>query len=229
MPRWVALGEVILCSGFPTQIFLLVVLGGSGVTMLDPDGRLSLGFILTLSLADAALLGGIIFSLLWIHGEPAQPLFLGVRPIRREAALGLLLIPITVAIVLAGFALIRTIAPWLHNVPENPLEALIQTPRDAAVFALVAIVAGGLREEIQRAFILDRFDRHLGGAVLGLVLYSIAFGIGHTIQGWDAAVMTGLLGAIWGTVFILRRSIVAPVVCHAGFNVAEILRYVSGG
>ena len=57
------------------------------------------------------------------------------------------------------------------------------------------MVAGGLREEVQRAFILHRFERHLGGAAIGLVVFSVAFGLGHLVQGRDAAVITGLLGA----------------------------------
>ena len=58
--------------------------------------------------------------------------------------------------------------------------------------------------------------------MLGLALFSLAFGLGHALQGWDAAVMTGVLGAFWGYVYIRRRSIVAPVVCHAAFNLLEV-------
>ncbi|MCK7518721.1 MAG: CPBP family intramembrane metalloprotease [Ignavibacteriales bacterium] len=63
-----------------------------------------------------------------------------------------------------------------------------------------------LKEEVQRAFVLHRFDQHLGGARLGLVLYSLVFGTGHIIQGYDVAIVTALLGLAWGTVFLWRRS-----------------------
>ena len=106
--------------------------------------------------------------------------------------------------------------------PENPLEALIQSPAAAVWFGVVAVVAG-LREEVQRAFILRRFEQHLGGAVIGLVVFSVAFGRGHLRQGWDAVVAIGLLGAFWGIVYLTRRSVVAPIVCHAIFNLTEIL------
>jgi membrane protease YdiL (CAAX protease family) len=43
------------------------------------------------------------------------------------------------------------------------------------------------------------------------------------VQGWDAVVATGLLGAFWGVVYLKRRSVVAPIVCHAIFNLTEIL------
>jgi membrane protease YdiL (CAAX protease family) len=53
---------------------------------------------------------------------------------------------------------------------------------------------------------------------------SIAFGAGHFVQGWDAAVATALLGLTWGVLYLRRRSIVAPVVSHAAYNVMQILQ-----
>ena len=35
------------------------------------------------------------------------------------------------------------------------------------------MIAGGVREEIQRAFILHRFDVWLGGPIVGLILSSV--------------------------------------------------------
>ena len=90
---------------------------------------------------------------------------------------------------------------------------------------MVVIIAGGLREEVQRAFILHRFEQRLGGAYLGLILFSVVFGLGHLDQGRDIAIATGTLGAVWGSIYLWRRSIVAPAVSHAGFNVLEILRH----
>ena len=31
--------------------------------------------------------------------------------------------------------------------------------------------------------------------------YSVAFGLGHLEQGWDAAIATGVLGAVWGCLY----------------------------
>jgi membrane protease YdiL (CAAX protease family) len=90
------------------------------------------------------------------------------------------------------------------------------------------LVAGGIREEIQRAFLLHRFEQHLGGPAVGLIVTSAAFGLGHTLQGLDAAIVTGMLGAFWGTVYLVRRSVVSTVTNHALFNVAQIaLGYAS--
>ena len=217
----VAALEVILCSGFPTQLVLILLLAMSGTA--SSDGTLSLSYVVRLSLADAALVLGLIWVLLRLRGEHPVPLFLGVRPLGREARLGLLLVPAALVLLAVTSTIVLKVAPWLHNVPENPLEALIDSPAAAAAFALVAVVAGGVREEVQRAFILRRFETHLGGPVLGLIVFSIAFGLGHLVQGRDAALITGLLGAFWGVLYLKRRSIVAPVICHSGFNLVEII------
>jgi membrane protease YdiL (CAAX protease family) len=122
---------------------------------------------------------------------------------------------------------LRWLLPSLHTVAHNPLEDLIRRPRDAWLFALVVVVAGGVREELQRAFLLRRFEQWLGGATVGVVVASLAFGAGHLIQGADAAVTTGILGAFWGVVYLRRRSVVAPVVSHSGFNLAQIAQLLA--
>jgi membrane protease YdiL (CAAX protease family) len=119
-----------------------------------------------------------------------------------------------------------TLAPQLHNVQKNPMEDLMRNPSDAAVFGIVVMIAGGLREEIQRGFILHRFSQYLGGGVVGVVVHSAAFGLGHVDQGWDATIAVGTLGAIWGTIYLMRRSVIAPMVSHAGFNLAQLLKFM---
>ena len=66
----------------------------------------------------------------------------------------------------------------------------------------------------------------LGGGTAGIVVGSIAFGAGHLVQGADAAIATGLLGVLWGIVYLRRRSVVASMVSHSGFNLLELLQYV---
>ena len=226
--RLVALGEVALCSGFPTQLGLILLLSLMGATPSNAAGQLSLWYIVVLSLADAVLVLLLVHLLLRAHGERPDAIFLGTRPAGREALLGVVLVPAAFLIATVAFSIMLRVAPWLHNVPDNPLEALIRSPAGAVWFGVVAVVAGGLREEIQRAFILRRFEQHLGGVVTGLVVFSVVFGLGHVLQGWDAAVVTGLLGAFWGIVYLTRRCVLAPVVCHAIFNLSEIVIAYSG-
>jgi membrane protease YdiL (CAAX protease family) len=226
--RMQALMEVLLCSSVPTQLAIGGVLRLAGVRPTDAAGNLSLPFVLTLSVADTVLLIALMVWLMRSHGESAALLWKGRRPVGREVLYGLVTVPIV--FLTAGVLLnaVRLFAPWLHNVTSNPLEQLAASPGEAAMLALVAILAGGVREELQRAFLLHRFEQHLGGAALGVVVLSIAFGLGHYVQGWDAMLTTGVLGAIWAVIYLKRRSSVAPVVSHATFNSLEIFRLMIG-
>ena len=222
--RLVAAAEILLCSSVPTQIAIGGMLRLAGWAPLEPGGQLSLPFVLMLSVADTLLLIALMVMLTRAHGDSVAALWLGHRPVGREAVFGALMIPVAFLLVVIVLNVLRMTAPWLHNVETNPLEELAATPGQAAVFGVVAIVAGGVREELQRAFLLQRFERHLGGATAGVILLSAGFGLGHVVQGWDAVITTGLLGAFWAVMYLRRRSAVAPLVSHSGFNTLEVLR-----
>lgn len=222
-PRVAALIEVLVCSGFPTQLVIVAALRLAGMHPMDASGALSLPFFGALAALDTVLLVGLVFLFLGARGESPRALLVGRRHPAREAAIGAMLVPIVfifVAVVVGG---LRLIAPWLQTVPQNPLGALLDTPREAIVFGFIVVIAGGLREEIQRAFILHRFEQSLGGAALGLILFSLMFGAGHLDQGADVAITTAALGLFWGALYLIRRSVVAPAVSHAGFNLMQVI------
>ena len=224
-----AVFEVLLCSSVPTQLTIGAILNLAGWAATDPGGQMSMRFVVTLSLVDTALLVSLMALLLRLHGESGAELWLGSRPATREALMGMATAPALFVAVGVFLNALRLVVPGLHNVTTNPLEAMAATPGQTATFTAVAIMAGGLREELQRAFLLRRFEQHLGGAAVGGVLISVAFGLGHWVQGWDAVIMTGSLGAFWAVFYLRRRSSVAPVVSHAAFNTLEILRVVVVG
>jgi membrane protease YdiL (CAAX protease family) len=182
---------------------------------------------LILSMADTLVLIVLMVLLMRAGGESASRLWRGHVKARREVLLGAALVPGVFLMVVVLLNLVRLLMPSLHNVEINPLEQLASnTAFDAAMFGLVAIIAGGVREELQRAFLLHRFEQHLGGATVGVIVISILFGLGHATQGWDAVITTGALGMFWAILYLDRRSSIAPIVSHAGFNSLEILRVV---
>ncbi len=221
--QWVAVGEVILCSGYPTQLALTGGLRLAGLAPTNPDGGLSLTFVALLAALDTVLLLGLIAWLMVRRGETAAAVFFGGRPHGREALLGLALAPLILILISSAMLTLRWLWPALHSVPTNPLEALALSTDGFVVLLATAILAGGVREEVQRAFLLHRFRTDLGGGGVGLAITSAAFGIGHLLQGWDAVIVTALLGAIWGALYLARRSIVANVISHALANAAQIV------
>jgi len=221
--RAVAASEILLCSGIPSQVLIANLLVLAGVP--PPTEHPTLTFIAAVLLLDTLVVVTLMVLLTRSRGQSVRALWLGPRPWTREALLGIALVPIVFGMVIALLTVLRQAAPGLHSVPVNPLEQLAQQgPYQSALFGFVAIVGGGVREELQRAFMLQRFEEHLGGGRLGVIVLSVAFGLGHAEQGWDAVLTTGAIGAFWAVLYRLRRSTIAPIVSHAGFNGLEVLR-----
>lgn len=225
--RFVALVEVLLCSDYPTQLILGGTFTAFGYGPFSARGTLSTAYVVGISLADSALLVGLVFLFLYAHGEHPRDVIFGRRPLAQEVTAGVPLILVALGITVGVLIVVQRFAPWLHNVEHNPLQDLLRSRRDIWLFALVVVVAGGVREEIQRAFLLHRFEVWLGGGRVGVVVTSIAFGAGHLLQGADAAIATGLLGVFWGCVYLRRRSAIAPMVSHAGFDLIQIAQFLA--
>ena len=224
-----AIVEILLCSGIPTQVVIAQALALGGLRPFDAGGALEPTWVFLLALIDTVLIVALAVFLLRANGESPRTVFLGARSPMREAIFGVALIGPLILGVVGVMVTARALWPSLHNVADNPLGGLLRSPLDALLFSIVATVGGGVREEIQRAFLLTRFERDLGGPVVGLVVTSVAFGAGHALQGWDAAVATGAMGFFWGWLYLRRRSVIAPMTSHAGYNSLEIVRFLVMG
>jgi uncharacterized protein len=222
--RALSLLEVLLCSGLPTQLLIGGLLVALGARVSSGDS-LPFGFVVAVSLLDTLAIVVLVTLFLRLRGEHPRQVLLGRAGWSQEVRRGVAWLPIVFGVVIVLGALIQAFMPWLRNVPQNPLQAMLTSPWRVAMFAVVVVLAGGVREEVQRAFILHRFDQDLGGARVGLVLFSVAFGLGHLTQGFDAALITGVLGLLWGVLYLSRRSIIAPAVSHSLFNLLEIALY----
>lgn len=221
-----ALMQAFAVCGIPTQVVVaLAVILATGMAPMTGEG-LSLEFIATVSFLDTALVAMLIWVFLLSSRENSRDVFIGRRPPLGEIGRGLALVPLTFLTVVALVTAVRAVAPWMHNVKVSPLEAFMRHPLDAAIFLVVVVLAGGVREELQRGFILHRFGQRLGGMWVGNLSFGLAFGIMHFDQGWDIALVIGLLGLAWGAFFIRRGSVLVSVANHAGFNAAQVAQQV---
>src|SRR5262249_59075670 len=71
--------EVIICSGFPTQLVVVTVLSTLGMRMRLADGRLSPPFVFSLTLADTVLLVGLVAFFFRAHRESMRLELFGPR------------------------------------------------------------------------------------------------------------------------------------------------------
>ena len=223
--------QSIAVCGIPTQVVVAAALILGSRHASDPDGSLDwssfqLEFIATVSFLDTALVAILIRVFLCLSRENSRDVYLGRRPVLGEIGRGLALVPVTFLLVVGLVSAVRAVAPWLHNVKVSPLEAFMRNPLDAAIFLVVVVLAGGVREELQRGFILHRFGQRLGGMWVGNLTFGLAFGLLHFDQGWDIALVIGLLGLAWGWFFIRRGSVLMSMANHAGFNAAQVLQQI---
>lgn len=222
LTKWRALFEVLICSGYPTQFAIIGLLQLVGIHS-KADDQLSPLFVFLVSGLDTVLLLGLVFTFLKRSKERPGDVFLGPRSMVAEVGYGVLLVPALFILMAFVQLLIQNLMPDLRNVPVNPFESLLRSPVARGAFIILVVVAGGVREEFQRGFLLHRFEQRLGGGMVGVLVTSAAFGLGHTLQGLDAAIVTALLGAWWGLVYLARRSVVANVTSHGLFNAVQVL------
>ncbi len=223
--RWLdklqAVLEILLVSGLVSSFFAAIPFSfRRGQDALLHDARAITGFILL----EACITLFFLFMLLRAHGETLADYGVRRPNLLPNVAVGLAVMPLlflTNAVVTEFF---RRFLPGYY-MERNPLVDLIRTPVDFVLFLFSGLLAGGIKEELQRAFILCRFRQHLGGAWLGLVLWSLAFAAGHYLQGAQGVVVAGILGLIFGILYLTRNSVITPIVSHATYDSIVLVGY----
>ena len=195
-------------------------------------------------MSEATLTLILIVALLHFRGETLSGLGWVWKNISREVLWGMVCVPVLfISTMFVGLFFQAFLPQYIST--TNPLLDLVEDPGDMALFLMSSLYVGGIKEEIQRAFVLDRFERYLGpilllpfmnrlntrweevsrrlGVVVGLILWSILFAVGHAVQGVDSAVGAGILGLLFGLLYLWRRNLIAPMVAHTLFDVTTLL------
>ncbi|MEO5798250.1 MAG: CPBP family intramembrane glutamic endopeptidase [Gemmatimonadales bacterium] len=98
-------------------------------------------------------------------------------------------------------------------------------PRHLLAWLPIGIFGGGVVEELERIFVFTRFEQWLGrpGLMLGVILSSAMFGLGHLYQGIGAVISTGISGVVFALVYLRRRSALEAISAHAFSDVLAML------
>jgi membrane protease YdiL (CAAX protease family) len=222
LDRLQALFEVFLMSGVFSSFVATVpiALRDQGRGELMTSVRAVTGFVLL----EAAITFILLALILKAHAETLADLGLRWDRWSRRLALGVAIVPGLFFVNGVIGTAFRIFLPKYFS-ERNPLMEIIHTPQDLALFIVSVLIAGGIKEELQRAFILTRFRQRLGGAWLGLIIWSVAFGAGHYIQGVQGMVIAGLFGLVFGIVYLLQANLIAPMASHGLYDTLALLGY----
>jgi uncharacterized protein len=224
--KWIdrvqALFEVLLLAGLASSILagLPFAFSESGRASLLSNVRLMSVYLLL----EATITISLLFLVMRAHGETLKGFGLSWVRWRFSVILGFSVVPILFGLNVVVSLIFQAFFPR-YFLERNPLTELIRSPLDLILFIAIALLAGGVKEELQRAFILRRFQANLGGAGLGLVLWSVAFGLGHYVQGTQGMIVAGLFGLILGVVYLARGDLIAPMVAHGAYDTVALLGY----
>ena len=216
--------EILLISGLVTSflvsLIMAAIFGRDHLEMLTANANFLVAFLL--------LEAAATFIFLWIlmktHRETLPDLGLKKMRWKTNVLLGLMLAPLLMLVNGAVDMVFHLFLPQ-YVLERNPLTDMIQSPGQLILFILAAIIAGGIKEELQRAFILRRFRHHLGGSAIGLIIWSLAFGAGHYIQGMQGIFVATIYGFILGIFYLTRGSLVGPITAHAVYDTLVLLLY----
>ena len=205
--------------------------------------------VFTVLTTEASVTLLIILTLLHFRNESLKGLGCIWKNAERESLLGLTVVPFLFASTFAVSMFFQLVLPS-YVTTTNSLLDLVKERGDLTLFIISSIYVGGVKEEIQRAFVLNRFERYVGrfllklpysllypgqdvsqnagrraGVTIGLALWSFFFAWGHTIQGIDNAVGAGVLGLLFGLLYIWRRNLIAPMLAHALYNIITLIAF----
>ncbi|MBI1745110.1 MAG: CPBP family intramembrane metalloprotease [Acidobacteria bacterium] len=220
--RALALIEILFASGIVSNTAAYAVI--QAMYGVDPERLLrSPRILFYFLLLDTILLLFTIYFFLRLRRRNFVDLGLSTRAFGANIGYGLLSV---LGLLLLTGVISAIFKHWLPDLymTTNPMLEVIQSPTDLAYFLASGILAGGLREEIQRAFVLTRFKEYLFGALPGLIIWSVFFGYLHyTMQSLQGAVITGLIGFCLGLLFLWRHNLYGPIAGHAAFNTIQLI------
>jgi membrane protease YdiL (CAAX protease family) len=204
--------------------FVAVVMGVSGKEIMQTAEALFMYLVLS-SIFIVGLV--VLFQRIHRRDDRLQLKFFPSRQWWKAMAIGLAFVPVFFLFMLVAAAAMDFLFPG-SVLEENPVLQLVRTPFHLILFLISSVLAGGLREEVQRAFVINRSEVYFWSPWLGLGAWSIFFGLQHFAQGPAAILITAFLGFGFGWMYIRWKNILAPFISHACFNCLVLIFFWLG-
>jgi membrane protease YdiL (CAAX protease family) len=188
----------------PSMVFSFFVMNQRGVS-----------FVLTaLStiVRDLALVSLILFFI-WRNREAVKKIGWTFKNGWRDIVLGIaLFFPL-----FYGAAMLESALYAIgFTVPATPTPSFLAAKGASEILlAIVLVVVVALAEEtIFRGYLILRFETVTGNEVVAVLLSSIVFSLGHGYEGTAGVVTVGAMGVALASVYLWRKSLIAPITMH---------------
>jgi len=194
-------------------VFLFLILPPLALSTLEiRHASLTFPLAATATILDDLALVALVLFFLWRNREPLTRIGWTSQGLPGEIILGILLfIPLFVG---AGLLENGLSAIGLSSSSTTPSFLQFQGT-SGALLALVLVIVVALSEEtVFRGYLITRFQVVTSRPWAAVVLSSVIFAVGHGYEGIAGMITTGVIGGVYGFVFLSRKSLVAPVTLH---------------
>lgn len=180
--------------------------------------------LFTVAMIYGTLVLAMIAGLLWLTGDGFAAIRLTTERLWRRLGYGAAL-GVAIFVLVTFFLHPAAAAIMPSSSTDVDLGHLLTDPWHLPFWMILAIVKGGLSEEVWRAFSLDRLERCFGrpGLLVAVAVGSLASGMGHLYQGVDSVITTMVTSLVYSGVYITRRSTVEIVAAHATRDIISIV------
>jgi membrane protease YdiL (CAAX protease family) len=206
-------------------VFLFLIISSSIISFLIlRHARLGFRLVAFSSIVNDLALLSLVLYLAWRNGESFKELGWDFGNVWHEMLIGtLLFIPLFLGLMLFN-ALIK---PWF-SVQKSTLPSflVVRGALDSVLAFFLVLVVAVVEETIYRGYLILRLKALFGKADVAVVVSAIVFMLGHGYEGIAGMITVGIMGIIFGVVYLWRGSLAAPMVMHflMDFIVIDIFR-----
>lgn len=180
----------------------------------DPSARVR--FYRGIIILEWALSFLVLLTLRLAGGSAAD---IGLRPVPFDSTARTLLVAVAAA-VLAPVVIAAVSQGYRETLQRQaePVQGMLPQRRDERWwYALTAITAGVCEEVLFRGFLIAYLTALVPGLPVwvAVVASGVVFGMAHLYQGWSGVLTTGLLGMLFGYLYVALGALIWPILAHA--------------
>ena len=113
----------------------------------------------------------------------------------------------------------------LAHATERIRKLLPKSAAERRMWIVVSITAGFCEEFLYRGWLLHVSAAACHSVWIGLALSSLFFGLAHVYQGRSAIVSTGVLGVVFGVIYIASRTLLPSQIVHTFLDITNGLAF----